>query len=49
LKATGDAEALAAYAEALNRLFALSEAEAAASADDRRVERFARNRPRPVR
>jgi glutamyl-tRNA reductase len=50
LKATGDADALAGYAEALTRLFALSEAEAAASApDERRVEPFARNRPRPVR
>jgi len=48
LKATGDAEALAAYAEALGRLFALGETDAS-SVDDRRVERFIRNRPRPVR
>jgi glutamyl-tRNA reductase len=47
LKAAGDAEALAAYTEALTRLFALSEADA--SDDARRVEPFARNRPRPVR
>jgi glutamyl-tRNA reductase len=48
LKAAGDAEALAAYAEALGRLFALGETDAS-SADERRVERFTRNRPRPVR
>jgi len=48
LKAAGDAESLAAYAEALARLFALGEADTS-SADDRRVERFTRNRPRPVR
>jgi glutamyl-tRNA reductase len=52
LKAAGDADALAAYTEALTRLFALSEADAAATAasdSDRRVEPFTRNRPRPVR
>ena len=54
LKAAGDAEALAAYAEALTRLFALSEADPAGASpagpeDSRRVEPFARNRPRPIR
>ena len=50
LKAAGDADALATYAEALTRLFALNEADAAAaSTDERRVEPFTRKGPRPVR
>jgi glutamyl-tRNA reductase len=60
LKSAGDAETVASYAEALNRLFGLTEAEASAARDaqpaetDRpatggRVEPFARTRPRPPR
>jgi glutamyl-tRNA reductase len=47
LKAAGDADAVAAYAEALNRLFALDDR--AAAPDDRRVEPFTRHRSRTPR
>jgi glutamyl-tRNA reductase len=50
LKAAGDADILTVYAEALNRLFALGDAEPlAAVPDERRVEPFTRSRPRPLR
>ena len=48
LKAAGDADIVAVYAEALNRLFVLGEGEAPMS-DARRVEPFTRHRQRPQR
>ena len=50
LKAVGDAEAVAAYTEALGRLFALTDGEEAGSAPTRgRIEPFTRNRTRSPR
>jgi glutamyl-tRNA reductase len=48
LKSAGDADAVAAYTEALGRLFALNDADEPASARGR-VEPFSRNRARPPR
>ena len=48
LKAAGDADIVAVYAEALNRLFGLGEGDVPTS-DARRVEPFARHRQRPPR
>jgi len=48
LKAAGDADIVAVYAEALNRLFVLGEGQAPTS-DVRRVEPFTRHRQRPPR
>jgi glutamyl-tRNA reductase len=48
LKAAGDADLVAAYTEALNRLFGLGEADKASS-NDRRVEPFTRQRSRQFR
>jgi glutamyl-tRNA reductase len=52
LKAAADADLVAAYSDALTRLFGLAEGDAPAASGasgERRVEPFARNRPRPVR
>jgi glutamyl-tRNA reductase len=53
LKAAADADLVAAYSDALTRLFGLAEGDAQAAASgasgERRVEPFARTRPRPVR
>jgi glutamyl-tRNA reductase len=53
LKAAADADLVAAYSDALTRLFGLAEGDAPAAASgasgERRVEPFARTRPRPVR
>jgi len=54
LKATGDAESVAAYTEALTRLFGLADADASASQSHSpsgggRVEPFTRTRPRSMR
>jgi glutamyl-tRNA reductase len=53
LKAAADADLVAAYSDALTRLFGLAEGDALAAASgasgERRVEPFARTRPRPVR
>jgi glutamyl-tRNA reductase len=48
LKAAGDADLVAAYADALNRLFALGEGDGTPSSD-RRVEPFTRQRSRQLR
>jgi glutamyl-tRNA reductase len=48
LKAAGDADLVAAYADALNRLFALGEGDEAGSSH-RRVEAFTRQRSRQLR
>jgi glutamyl-tRNA reductase len=49
LKSAGDADAVAAYSDALTRLFALSDSEAERPAGNDKVEPFARNRSRGPR
>jgi glutamyl-tRNA reductase len=49
LKSVTDADMVGAYSEALTRLFALGDADADESRQPRRVEPFARNKPRSSR
>jgi glutamyl-tRNA reductase len=49
LKSVTDADMVGAYSEALTRLFALGDADADESREPRRVEPFARNKPRSSR